>query len=183
MKKLLSLVGLQALLGMSGVGYLASPTDAQGSRDLSAGLERIVALGPEAAIGSDVTKSLAEQYRKLSPDLEAGEVSEQLKGMLEKAGSITGGLAGGLMEGAASGAGNAVPRQGSESTVLFVETAEGRQVKWQAPTQPLMAPEEELRQVLVGAARANGSTHRAERGQTITITGEGKDLKMTVSVR
>lgn len=94
----------------------------------------------------------------------------------------------------ASGAGPK-PREnwvGSESTVLMVETAQGPQVRWKAAPQVGMAPEESLRDVLVGAARdslrdeklyaAHGGSSAHGKPQRITIVGEGKDVKITVKV-
>jgi len=220
LKRMTTLLLLQTLLGTAGASYMAAPVSSSGQRDFLAGLERIVAQGPSVVaekLSGDYASSARDHLHRLMHALgQSAEPGEEVDvaALMEKArglaGEITSGASGDHDAGQSdkiahdepSGDGKALAaikgskgRQGwvgSESTVLMVDTGNGPEVRWRAEPQAGMAPEEELRQVLIGASQAslresNRSGIRGHRGQPspgqkITIVGEGRDVRITVKV-
>lgn len=187
-KRTLTLMGLQAMVGLTGASYMAAPEDANGHRDALEGVANLLEKGPAAVtekLGGDYQAAIQQQVKQLSGAL--GQGSDDAARELGLDGLSVQGLMAKLKGTSTNTRENADlrGRVGSESTVLLVEGKNGPEVRWRAAPSASVAPEEELRQVLAGAARATPEArvrHKELQGQTITITGQGKDVQLTVKI-
>lgn len=220
LKRITTLLLFQTLVGTVGASYMAAPMNGTGQKDLVAGLERLVTQGPSVVaekLSGDYASSVRDHLHQLigalgqgvdpGEEVDVAAIMDRARGLAgglessahgDPASALPGNIANGELSAtgkngvAARGAGGREGWVGSESTVLMVDTGNGPEVRWRATPQAGVAPEEELRQVLVGAVqdslrdsgrhRAHGHRGHSSEGQKITIVGEGKDVRITVKV-